>query len=257
MLDDAWKAPETEVAGEEIPSGRGSWPSDPDATDALAVARVSWEELVSAPVGYALAGLSYLVVVLVVVTVAMGALGLGVAPGMLLDDETILVVGGMAGMLVYTGVILLVTFVGYPLMTASLIRAVDAHRAGGPAPGFTSAFSTMTQDAGRIIAFYALSQLAVLVGMLFLYLPGFLAVAVSTYAFPMVVMERVGPVEALSRGFDHLRRHAVWHLMVWLVLFAGLVVGEITVVGLLFLWPAVAIYQLAAWRITQERTPQP
>ncbi|MCB9685458.1 MAG: hypothetical protein H6735_10495 [Alphaproteobacteria bacterium] len=252
MLDDAWKPPESVIGAEDLAGAVGAWPSDPAATDPLAVARVCWEELVSAPVGYALAGLSYLVVVLVVIAVAVGALGLGVAPGLALDDETILIVGGMAGMLVYTGAILIVSFVGYPLMTASLMRAVDAHRAGGPAPGFTSAFSTLTQDAGRIIAFYALSQLLVLVGMLFLYLPGFVALAVVTYALPMVVMERIGAAEAVSRSFDHLRRHPVWHLMVWGVLFAMLLVGELTVVGLLFLWPLIAIYQLAAWRVTRE-----
>lgn len=252
-MDDAWKPPVTVAESEGRIEAVGHWPSDPDATDALAVARVSWEELRSAPVGYGLAGLAYFVVVLVTIVVAVAALGIGVAPGAILEDDTILVVGGMAGMLVYTGAILLVSFVGYPLMTASLIRAVDAHRAGGPAPGFTSAFSTATQDAGRILAFYALSQMIVLVGMLCLYLPGFVALAVVTYAFPMVVVERVGAVDAVSRGFEHLRRHAVWHLMVWLVLMAAMIVGELTVVGVLFLWPLLAIYQLAAWRLTQER----
>ncbi len=88
-----------------------------------------------------------------------------------------------------------------------------------------------------------------MVGVLFFYLPGLVAMALVSFSMPMVVLDGVGPVEALKRGWAHMREHASWHIPVWLILIVGMVAVQFTLVGIFFLYPLMMAYQLAAYRI--------
>lgn len=83
--------------------------------------------------------------------------------------------------------------------------------------------------------------------MLLLYIPGIIAMIVGTFAFPIAVFEGVSATEAMSLAWAHVRKNAGWHVGVWLILFVLLVAAELTVVGLIFIWPLLIAYQLVAY----------
>lgn len=245
-MDDVWKAPD--AAGEaRAPVGAGGAPPA-KLDDPLSVGREVLADLKQRPFAYLMAGLGYFAAVLGVVAVAIVGLGVGMAPGILLEDENLLAIGGIFGFAIYMGAIFGFAFLGFPLMSASLLRSLDAQRAGGPSIGFTSSFSRMRERAVQIVLFYLLSQLAVLVGMLFLYVPGLAAAAIGSFALPIVVFEEVGAMRALQLGFEHFRRHLSWHVGVWAMLLVAVIVLELTLVGLFVIWPVMVAYQLVAYR---------
>lgn len=223
-------------------------PTTAPLTDMTVVVRDVFEDLKSHAVGYALAGAAYFVASTALVFAAIGLLALFMAPGIIKEDETLLVIGGLAGMIPYTGLIFAFTLGGFPLMSASLLRALESQRTGDATIGFGSLFSGSGDRTWSIVLFYAMSQMLVLVGALFFYIPGMIAFAVTTFAFPIVVLEDATPVQALQLGWDHVRKNAAWHAGVWLLLIPLFLALELTVVGLVFLFPILVAYQLFAYR---------
>lgn len=245
-MDDVWKAPVADDEPAVVPGG----PVAPvELGDPVAVARETFAELKEHPGGFLMAGLGYLAATMVLIVVAVGGLGLGMAPGIALEDENLLAIGGIFGFAIYMGSIFGFAFIGYPLMSASLLREIDAQRGGGDTIGFSSSFSRLRERAVQIVLYYLMSQAVVLVGMLFLYVPGLIAAAVSAFAMPIVVFEDVGAMRALQLGFTHFRRHAAWHIGVWAILLAGVIALEFTIVGVLVIWPVMIAYQLIAYRM--------
>lgn len=235
------------------------------SSDFTVVARAVFADLKDHVVGYALAGASYLAATTALVVLAIGLLGLCMAPGIVKEDETLLVVGGLVGMIPYIGLIFAFALIGFPLMSASLLRALEAQRSGDGAIGFGSLYSGNGDRTWPIVWFYLMSQALILVGALFLYVPGMIAFAVTTFAFPIVVLEEVSPVQALQLGWDHVRRNAAWHLGVWLLLIPAFLALELTVIGLMFIFPVLVAYQLYAYRaafgaqgaLTGSEAPRP
>ncbi len=217
-------------------------------SDMTIVAREVFADLKSNVVGYALAGTAYLVATTLLVVVAIGLMGLCIAPGLVKQDETLIVIGAVVGMIPYMGLIFAFVWIGFPLMSASLLRALHAQRTGGDAIGFGSLFAGSGDRTWPIVLFYILSQMLIMVGGVFFYIPGLIAFAVTTFAFPIVVFEDATPVQALQLGWDHVRRNAAWHAGVWILLVPLFVALEITVIGLLFAFPLLAAYQLIAYR---------
>lgn len=217
-------------------------------TDMTIVARDVFEDLKGHVVGYALAGAAYFVATTALVFAAIAVLGLCMAPGIIKEDETLLVIGGIAGMFPYMGLIFGFVIGGFPLMSASLLRALESQRAGDSTIGFGSLFAGSGDRTGSIVLFYAMSQVLIFIGALFFYIPGMIAFAVTTFAFPIVVLEEVTPVRALQLGWDHVRNNAAWHAGVWLLLIPLFIALELTVVGLVFVFPILVAYQLYAYR---------
>lgn len=245
-MRDAWGAPESTnplvSSGDrtELPVG---------STDPLDVARAVWADLVARPVPYAAAGSAYLVAVLAAILVAIGWLGGWMIPGMVAENETLMVVGGGIGFLGYVGLVLGIAFVAVPAMAASLLRALETQRLGGAKIGFDSIFSTMMTDAGRVGAWYLLVNLVGAVGMLFLYVPGLIVMALGLFALPMVVLERRPFGEAASIAWAHARAHPGWHLGVWGSLLLAVIILELTIVGVLAVFPVAIAWSLFAYRI--------
>jgi hypothetical protein len=216
--------------------------------DMTAVLRGVIADLTAHPAAYLMAGVGYLASALVLVTLAVGLLGICMAPGIVKEDEDLLVIGGLVGMIPYLGLIFAFAFIAFPLMSASLRRALDAQRSGGEPIGFFSLFSGSGERTWPIVTFYVMSQVLVMVGMLMLYVPGIIAMVVTTFALPIVVLEDVAPVDALKIAWEHVRRNAAWHVGVWLLLIPAFIALELTIVGLLFIFPLLIAYQLVAYR---------
>lgn len=247
---DAWRAPGQGADGPSDALGPKS-PALIADSDPMAVAKALLADLQARPIAYAMCGFGYLAVTFAAIGVILGFLFVGVGIGAASNDETLMVVGGSVGMIGYAGGLFVFTLVGVPLMTASMIRAFDHQLHGGAEIGFSSTFSRMRDDQGRlgrVVGFNLMLQMLILVGILFLYIPGLIVAIVGLLALPIVVLEPdVSPMEAMSLAWGHMRKNAGWHVAVWLIMIGILLVAELSVIGLLFIWPLMVGYQTIAY----------
>ncbi len=249
MADDVWDAPQTKTENSDERPSTAAHPTPSDQLDAMDVPKAVFADLQANPMGYAAMGTTYFVAVLGLIVVALSLLGLGVAPGIYLEDEMVLVVGGMLGFTGYTGFILVFSFIGYPLMNASTLRALRTQMEGGEAAGASALFNTMTTEGKSVVGLHLLGQALILVGVFFLYIPGLVAVMVAGMAMPIHVFEpEVGITEALSRSFEHFKANVVWHISIWALMIPVFILLELTVVGLVFIYPVMVAWQLAAYK---------
>ncbi len=238
--DDVWKSPSTDTA-----------PADPLAggsDDPMDVPRAVWADLSSHPGPYLLANVGYMFVAMAFTTVLIAVMAGSIAPGIVMEDDTVLTIGMVVGFAVYFLGIFGLAFVLVPLWNASMMRALDAQRRGDRTIGFTSSFNDVGRRAGSVIGTYALTQLLAIVGMFFFYVPGLMAMAIGSFALPIAVFEEVGPIQAWQLAWSHAKDHAAWHIGVFVLLFVSVIVLEITIVGLFFLWPLMCAWQLYAYR---------
>lgn len=246
-MSDEFKAPEESpaaAAAGKLKLDGGSKPRDP-----MVVFNQMAEAFKANLVGWFLAGLAYFAVIFGVVIVSIGAIGISVAPGVVTEDENLLVFGLLGGMAVYMGLLLVFSMGVAPLMNAAMIRGLDAERRGEGPIGFATPFTGLTTNAGRIVLFNLMGQVIVLIGMMMLYVPGLIAMAVITFALPIVVLEEeTSPMDALTRAWQGMVADPVWHLAQFALLFAALLIAELTVVGIFFLVPLMTAHQAFAYR---------
>ena len=69
------------------------------------------------------------------------------------------------------------------------------------------------RDAAGVIASQVLVALAVLAGVLCCILPGLVVGMASFFVLPAVVLDGLGPVEAIRRAWGHFANHVLWHLV--------------------------------------------
>jgi len=241
MADDTWKAPQ----GDDAARSRGSARPAGNLSDPLDVARRFFADVGDNVGGY----IGLTVVQLVVLFLAIGVFvvlgGLAFLPGIMLESELLTFLGLGAFILLCVPMLT----VPSALMTASMLRGLDAQERGGPKIGAMTSLTGITQDAGRILAFYLLYSVMAIVGMMMCYLPGLVASTVGMFAMPMVVLEGAGAFEAMGRSWRHTRENVEWHVPVWIVLYVLIVVTQFTVVGLLAWFPLIVGYQYFAYRV--------
>ena len=200
------------------------------------------------PLGYAIAGAGYMGVIFGTIVGIFAVIAVLVLPGLIAEDETLALTGGVLAGLFYVVTLPTLVLAVVPLMNASLLRALEAQRLGDQPLGLGALFSTFRQDAMPIIVFSFVSQMLTLIGMLFCYVPGFIVLAATLLGLPLIVFEGARPIEALQRGFGHLRDHALWHLVVWLVLWVCMSAAQFTIIGVIFVYPVMMAFQLYAYR---------
>jgi hypothetical protein len=176
-------------------------------------------------------------------------IGLGAAPGMVMEDETTMMVGIVGGTLVgMTGMMVGFTAVLAP-MQASLYRAVWAYLETGEKLTVGSAVSTFRQDLVRVIL-YQLAMLGLVgMGAMFCYVPGLLVAAALSFAGPAIYIHRLRIGEAISLSVGHLQRHPTWHLIYFLwSTVVMLVVQYIPFLGYLLVFTVHPVFVLMAYR---------
>lgn len=244
-MGNVWNAPEANDMG---PGATGGGEPPSDLSDPMEVPRRVFEDVRDHLAGYILSGIVMTAVVFAVITGIMVLLFGFMLPGIIMEDETISLIGSLLGMAAYFFGIMGFAFLLMPLMTASMLRAIDAQRAGAQDLGAMAALSTLREDAGRIIGFNLLGVLLTFVGMLFCYVPGLIASALMMFALPMVVFERVPPVTAYQLGWKHMTQHAGWHVAVWLISMLTVGILSITFVGIIVAYPIMFAFQVFAYR---------
>ncbi len=217
--------------------------------DPLQVVTTFWEDLQGNPTGYLLSGLAVSVVIFAFFVVAMILVVLMAVPAAMFEDPNTQSLAAVVGGLVGVGLMTLGSVVVFPLLQASLVRGIAAQQDYGPeAFTFMSAFSTMTQDAVRVVSFMLITVVLTMIGYMLCFLPGLVVAAVSLLAFPIMVLEGVSPIDAYRRAGEHLVANPTWHVVVFLINAVILGVLSMTGIGGLFYMPIAAGYQVAAYR---------
>ncbi|HHO50947.1 MAG TPA: hypothetical protein ENK18_08765 [Deltaproteobacteria bacterium] len=245
-MGDMWNAP-----GDDTPRGPSALPGgDPQAlSDPMSATNAVIADVKDNLVPYLLCGLSFVTVFTLVTSACVAVPFVGILPGVIAEDELLLALGSVFGFVAYMLMLLAAIVIVYPLMAASTLRGIDQQLRGGPRLGLMSPVNDMFSGAGRVVALYALGTLLTLVGMLFFYVPGLIVAVLMMFAMPMVVLEGAGPIEAMKRGWGHMLEHPSWHLPVWLLMFIGSAAMQLTIVGILFVYPVMLAYHLVAYRI--------
>ncbi len=196
------------------------------------------EDLQARLAGYFLAGTGFFLALFFLIVGLVALMGVGAIPGAITGDERLLSIGMMASsLLLYLPGILLLTLVLVPAMTASLMRALwGAWRDGAPL-GIGSAFTSLRQDLRDVVLVTLMYQMAVFVGALFCYVPGIALAILLCHAVPLVVLHHIPPMEALKLSFEKVKANLSYHVIGFLLMFAAIVVLEITVVGVLLIFP--------------------
>lgn len=164
---------------------------------------------------YALAGLAYFLVTLLVTfggifllyagmfAAVFGGIGVGAAVGG--DAGGILAmlisVGGFfVSMMLFMAVILAILMP----MNASLERAVRSHLSGEGELGFGSPFSTIFQDFVKVVLTGLLVSFIATMGVFVFYIGVFIAAWLLFWATSRVALDRKGPVEAIQSSLGRV-----------------------------------------------------
>ena len=209
------------------------------------------EDLKEHPVPYCLAGVGVGIVNLplgiILVFAIYGGMFLGMLPGMVLESEPVLFLGMMGVPLLAMVVVLgLFTLITVP-MHASLLVSVHRHQTGHEEAdlGFMSCFAHAKDHAVPALIYVTGFTVVYTVLLFFFILPGVLFAVVADMAWPLVVLEKMSPVEALQKAVRHFMAHLPWHLGYVLILFAmAFILAYIPMVGA-FIAPGI----VAGWRV--------
>lgn len=200
-----------------------------------------------------LSGVGFMLVLIPMVFVGMGALYAPVMAGMFLgvaaEDEALTMAGMVVGLVV--GFALMILCVTLPIlpMYASMGRAVNRQLVEGGDLGFAAPFDTITEDVGKVLGTSLITAVTVLVGMLFCYLPGLVAAFALGFALPAVIVDRLSPVEACKRSVEHVMAEPVWHLGFYVVTMGiSMVVSYVPVIGFALVYPILLGFQIRAYR---------
>jgi len=251
-MADPWASPASDAPA-LVPAPTGTDASGEPSTDPVDVPRAVWADMSGNPAGYAAAGVAYLVFAMVAVVVILVLLFGSMAPGLFLGDDTLLALGGAVGFLMYILAILALALVIVPLQMASLVRVIDGAQRGEALLGVGSLFTHARENWLQVCLFYFVNQFLVTFGMLFLYVPGMVAAAVGSFAFPILVLEGTTVTEAYTRAWEHFKEHLGWHVGVWALALVAFVVLELTLVGLLVIMPVMCAWQVFAYRLAHGK----
>lgn len=194
-------------------------------------------------------GLVTLPLTFVAVFLLYGGMFGGMVPGIMMEDEDIMLGGMVGGMLLGLLAMVAMLVVVLAPLQASLARAMVAHFDGEEDLSLGAPFSTATEGLPNLLTFTVVHTVVGFVLTLFCYLPGIVWYALTDFAWCRVVLDGESAVEALGNAIAHVREHPVWHLTYFVILVAAaLIVSYIPLIGT-FLAPSVTI----GWRVYAYR----
>jgi len=130
-------------------------------------------------------------------------------------------------------------------VSASLVRAVAAHQRGEKTLELTSAFSSLTENVGAVIAGAAILSVVSMGLAMMCYFPALLPVIFLSFAAPLIALHGMGAMDGIRTALAHARAHFQWHAMFGLLhLVMLMAAGSIPVVGFMF----VVAFQVRAYR---------
>lgn len=213
------------------------------------------EQLKSVPFEYATAGLGIaLFMIPFQISLVFGmylGMGLGAAPGILAEDENIMLIGLIVvPTIVVLGLVALQLLVTIP-MHASMLRAMEARQERGEdgVLGPAACFSTFKEEAGRALGFAFVHMAIYFFLALFCLLPGLIFLVATDFAWPLVVLDGRRPLDAIQRSAKHFFAHLPWHMGYVLILVSmGFILQYLPFIGA-FVAPGL----VGGWRLWAYR----
>ena len=169
----------------------------------------------------------------------IGSALIGGAVGQATGDEDLgALIGAIGSMMSMFLIVFLLTAVLGAIVApvrASLERAIAAHQRGEKTLDFSAPFSTLTVNLPGVIAVSFLYSTAILVGLMFCYVPGLAIALLLTMAPTGVSLHDRGAVESLTSTFRQVMKNPAQYLVLGLVQ-AGIsiVAAYIPVLGTMF-----------------------
>jgi uncharacterized membrane protein len=197
--------------------------------DTLTQARDHFAGFAMAAVGFAAVQLPLTLFAVVGLYAGMFA---GMMPGIQANDEDLMSAGMLAGMGGGLALLIGIFAVVFPPLQASMLRAVWAHLTRGEPLTFGSAFSTVTQDLGRVYGMVLLLGLANLIGLMMCYVPALFVAFVFHFAWPLAIVGRRSPFEAMRESWAHVFANLAWNAKVWgIALLMGIGFAYVPLIG--------------------------
>ena len=123
-----------------------------------------------------------------------------------------------------------------------------AHLTEGEELGIGAPFTRMGTDLFQVILLAVAQLVLTLIGVLMCYLPALLVSLFLGFAFPALIVHRLGAFEAIGLSVRHVKDNFGWHLGYWGLGLAILFVAQaIPFVGIMVGLPFYFAYQLKAY----------
>lgn len=116
-----------------------------------------------------------------------------------------------------------INLAGQTLYTGVVVKLVEDVRDGRRDSTVGELFSAAAPAVGSLLVFAILSTLGVVVGFIFLVVPGLILLTIWSLGPPAIVVERIGPIAAFGRSRE-LVRDVGWS--VFIVLFVTFVIAS-------------------------------
>lgn len=218
-----------------------------------ALVNEAFADVQAAPVPYLLAGAGAGGVIL-----AWTLVGIGVLVAAMLGGAMI---GGAIGdpdavsslvlltTLVGTLIVLVPLALASPPLSASLARAVWDWQDRAVPLDLRAAFREPWRDLGKVYGVGLATGGLVLIGLLFCYLPGLIAMCLLHHAFYRVAIHGRSPGDALSDAVGHVLAHPQWNLGVFGVSFViSLIASNVPLLGVPLTLAGVAAWNIRCYR---------
>jgi hypothetical protein len=178
-----------------------------------------------------------------------GGMFLGMLPGIQSNDEELMMAGMFGSFVVTIPVMVIGMTAVFAPVQASLYRAVWRNLTEDEPLTVGSAFSTVTQDLGKVLLYNVVMMSLILVGSLMCYVPALLVMMGLGFAAPGVYIHRLGVGDAIRMSVTHVQEHLSWHVGFFGIGFAMLLVLQyIPILGTALLMTAYPLYVLMAYR---------
>ena len=185
---------------------------EPGALSPTDVVRQSLRDVQNNLRSYCMAGLGFLVAVLLWVVGMVLVCGLTASPMFVSENEIVLIASASVTGLGYLVFLVLIGFWVTPQFLASLLRDLAAHNRQGSLLTFNSVWKHNKDNRSQIAGVNLLVQLAVGLGLILCIVPGVLIALATVYALPLVALYEMPPVQALKASVQEFKANLTWHL---------------------------------------------
>jgi uncharacterized membrane protein len=203
----------------------------------------TYREIASHLVSYFMAGLGFLIAILLLVVGVSIVSALPLLPLLAIENQPIAIACMVLSGAVAAIGLTVISVVKAPCYMASMLIGVTLHHREGIPLALNTVWKHYPSNQRDVVLVYLGVQILTAIGVLFCVLPGLVLAFLTAYALPLVALYKMSPVEAIKSSISAVRAAPGWHLLFWLI--SGVSV-------MLFAWVPVLgslLGQVVLWRL--------